>query len=106
MTKQVITQEVTIEAITLRGKVAQAAQTLVEARALKAQAEKAEAEARAIVLQALTAAGATKGTCKGVTVTMQEVEQPRLDSKALRAVHPKIADKFTVMSTITKVLTK
>ena len=105
MATKVIAQEISIETVALKGKVAQAAQALVEARALKAQAEKAEAEARAIVLEALEQAGATKGTYKNITVTLRGETQSRIDSKGLRETYPEIAQAFTKEISVTKVIT-
>lgn len=105
MATKVISQEIVTETIALKGNVAKAAQALVEARALKAQAEKAEAEARAIVMEALTQAGATKGTVKNITVTLRGETQSRIDSKGLRETYPEIAQAFTKEITVTKVIT-
>ena len=105
MATKVIAQEVVVETITLRGNVAKAAQALVEARALKAQAEKAEAAARAIVLEALEQAGATKGTYKSITVTLRGETQNRIDSTGLRKTYPEIAQAFTKEISVTKVIT-
>ena len=105
MATKVIAQEIVTETIALKGNVAKAAQALVEARALKAQAEKAEAEARAIVMEALTQAGATKGTVKNITVTLRGETQSRIDSKGLRETYAEIAQAFTKEISVTKVIT-
>jgi predicted phage-related endonuclease len=105
MATKVISQEIVIESVILRGNVGKAAQALVEARALKAQAEKAEAVARAVVVEYLTSVGATKGTVKNVTVTLRSETQNRVDSKGLREVYPEIAQAFTKEIAITKVIT-
>lgn len=105
MATKVISQEIVTETVVFRGNVAKAAQALVEARALKAQAEKAEAEARAIVIEALQAVGATKGTVKNITVTLRGETQSRIDSKGLRETYPEIAEAFTKAISITKVIT-